>query len=382
MDLILTKLVVALLFGLIRYIFGILPIKVHSWVTISRDGKVVESRRETMDGIVAMIQSFGGGVLFATCFLHMMPEVSHFVVDLRKFGVLQSNYPYSQLVISVGFFTIYFAEELSNWMVSRKSTKNADVSRPISSVSEQVEVLELRTPTLYNKMAFEMRPIETIEKNFANIEKHEKMYLDDFSCDLIVDTMDQGIQTENENPPDIDMEADLDLDTDVNAEIEELIEEGVKNQKQMFRCILVVMAISLHAFFEGLAIGLQRSNKNIWYLFTAVSIHSATVLFIIGSEVVISGTSTKSTLIHMLMLSSTSPFGVLLGVAITVTTDLETSGKSFAILLLEGLSAGTILYITFFETLNREKKRRKCRFHLLPLGLDQYRIRLRTSQCC
>jgi hypothetical protein len=41
---------------------------------------------------------------------------------------------------------------------------------------------------------------------------------------------------------------------------------------------------------------------------------------------------------------------------------MNTQAKSTAVVLLEGLSAGTILYITFFEVLNREKERRAYTF--------------------
>lgn len=47
-----------------------------------------------------------------------------------------------------------------------------------------------------------------------------------------------------------------------------------------------------------------------------------------------------------------------MGITISLTTEMHTSAKSFAIVFLEGLSAGTILYITFFEVLSREKERR------------------------
>ncbi|KAI4467494.1 zinc/iron transporter [Holotrichia oblita] len=141
-------------------------------------------------------------------------------------------------------------------------------------------------------------------------------------------------------------------------ELEKLMERQEKDQQQILRCCLVVVALSLHAFFEGLAIGLQLSISNIWYLFTAISIHSATILFCIGLELLIARTKASVIIFNIVILSVTSPFGVLLGLVITLYADMNTTAKSLAVVLLEGLSAGTILYITFFEVLNREKARR------------------------
>ncbi|KAG5881406.1 hypothetical protein JTB14_008918 [Gonioctena quinquepunctata] len=124
------------------------------------------------------------------------------------------------------------------------------------------------------------------------------------------------------------------------------------------RCILIVLALSFHAIFEGLAIGLQKNTSNIWFLFIAVCIHSATILFCMGLELLLAKAKIKFICFQMLALAVASPFGVFLGLLVTIKSDMETRAKSTAVVLLEGLSAGTILYITFFEVLNREKERR------------------------
>lgn len=80
MDLKTTKIVVAVLFGIIRLVFGILPLKLYVFLRKweSDDGSntfVNQKRHNQVNLVLAMCQSFGGGVLFATCFLHMMLEV-------------------------------------------------------------------------------------------------------------------------------------------------------------------------------------------------------------------------------------------------------------------------------------------------------------------
>lgn len=123
MDLIVTKIVVAILFLVIRFVFGILPIKIWKRLPIweeQKDGtKTIDpKRREVVNNVLSYLQSFGGGVLFATCFLHMMPEMYHSARELVKFHILDSDFPHSQLIISIGFFLVYYVEDLSDWLIS------------------------------------------------------------------------------------------------------------------------------------------------------------------------------------------------------------------------------------------------------------------------
>ncbi|KAK5647452.1 hypothetical protein RI129_002344 [Pyrocoelia pectoralis] len=335
MDIVYTKVIVAILFGIIRFLFGIFPIYLCMWLKISGNvehGKRVvnKSKRQKLDCSVVLVQSFGGGVLFATCFLHMIPEVNYSVEELKAYGELKNDYPYAQLVVSAGFFLIYFVEELSQFLLS-KVPKEPCTKRIPSHRTSTSSVISNQ-----NKIV----PEQENGKNENGIKDNKNV--------------DEEIQTE----ANVNAAVELELNPEINAELEEIIEEKNKTKQQIFRCILIVLALSFHAIFEGLAIGLQNSITNIWYLFTAVSIHSATILFCIGLEIFLAGTRPGTILIHMFFLAITSPVGVVLGITISLTTELHTSAKSFAVVLLEGLSAGTILYITFFEVLNREKERR------------------------
>lgn len=343
MDIIGTKVVVAILFGLIRFAFGILPIQVCSWLTIESEdlGKrvITKSRRRILDYGIAKMQSFGGGVLFATCLLHMMPEVYYSVEELRRFDILRGDYPYSQLVVSLGFFLIYFLEELSHWIISRTPQEPCKLTEK-PGASSTVAIISNGTKSV-NKPQTE--------------QKDETNFQENLSTEIIIDE-----ETQTENTKNLEKN-EMDFDEELNSELENIIEKEVKTKQQVIRCIFIVLALSFHAIFEGLAIGLQHSESNIWYLFTAVSIHSATILFCIGLEIFLAGTKTRTIIFHMFFLAITSPIGVILGLVVSLTADADSSIKSFAVVFLEGLSTGTILYITFFEVLIREKERRACR---------------------
>ena len=55
------------------------------------------------------------------------------------------------------------------------------------------------------------------------------------------------------------------------------------------RGMLVIMALSLHAVFEGIALGLTGSVSSVWYLFLAIASHKFIIAFCIGMQFVTSG---------------------------------------------------------------------------------------------
>ncbi|XP_044746532.1 zinc transporter ZIP3-like [Coccinella septempunctata] len=350
-NLIATKIVVAVLFGIIRFFAGILPIKLHSCLKKWEGGEdgvnfINERRHAQVLCLMACCQSFGGGVLFATCFLHMMPEVYFSVEELKRFGHLNTKYPMSQLTISFGFFLIYFLEEISHWFISKvpaEPVRKAEQLNKVTPVKNGINKSAFTTPQKTNYYDEDLAVIPYTSSPFM-----EKL-----------PTKDTPVSSATSRRS-IRMRVIEDVDdVQETKELEEVLNNvGPKSQQQIIRCILVELALSLHAIFEGLAIGLQSSVGNIWYLFTAVSIHSATILFCIGVELVLAKTKKGVMVFHFFILAVASPFGVLLGLLITLKSDMDTEIKSVAIVLLEGLSAGTILYITFFEVLNREKERR------------------------
>merc|ERR1711915_744953 len=57
----------------------------------------------------------------------------------------------------------------------------------------------------------------------------------------------------------------------------------------------------------------------------------------------------------MIILSINTPIGILIGILVTAHME-EASGEHILVIgVLQGLAAGTLLYITFFEVLARDK---------------------------
>ena len=87
----------------------------------------------------------------------------------------------------------------------------------------------------------------------------------------------------------------------------------------------------------------------------AVSIHASPIVFCVGTDMISSGLKKIKIIIYMIILSINTPIGILIGILVTVHKE-EASGQHILIIgVLQGLAAGTLLYITFFEVLSRDK---------------------------
>merc|ERR1712013_710507 len=73
------------------------------------------------------------------------------------------------------------------------------------------------------------------------------------------------------------------------------------------RSLMVVLALSIHSVFEGMAIGLEEDQAGVWKLFLAVAIHAAAIVFCIGTEMMASRVKKKMIVMYMVVLSIVTP---------------------------------------------------------------------------
>ena len=65
------------------------------------------------------------------------------------------------------------------------------------------------------------------------------------------------------------------------------------SQQAALRGFLVILALSLHAVFEGIALGLTKTSNGAWFLFFAISCHKYVISFCIGMQFISSGKMEK-----------------------------------------------------------------------------------------
>lgn len=60
---------------------------------------------------LCLLTCFSGGVFLATCFLHLLPELSEHLAHMKEEYHYTWNYPVAELLSCIGFFSLFFFEE-------------------------------------------------------------------------------------------------------------------------------------------------------------------------------------------------------------------------------------------------------------------------------
>ncbi|XP_005087090.1 zinc transporter ZIP2 [Mesocricetus auratus] len=118
------------------------------------------------------------------------------------------------------------------------------------------------------------------------------------------------------------------------------------------RTLILLLSLSFHSVFEGLAVGLQTTVAAAIQLCVAVLSHKGLVAFSVGLRLLKAGTGSRWATLCVLSLALMSPVGLAVG--LTVAGGASGPEQGLAQAVLEGISAGTFLYVTFLEILPRE----------------------------
>lgn len=252
--------------------------------------KVTRYRR-----VVAFSNSFGGGVFLATCFNALLPAVREKVEEVLKSLKVTTDYPLAETMMMLGFFLTVFVEQAV--LTFRKEKPSfIDMETFNAGGSEAGSDSEYDTPFIATPRAS------------AGAHHHHSHQHGHFSPS-------------------------------------ELTRAGP------LRLASLVLALSAHSVFEGLALGLQEDGAKLGSLFIGVAIHETLAAVALGVSVAKAGVPLRDAVKLGLTVSLMIPLGIGIGMAIDTAQNLAGSIVS---VVLQGMAAGTFLFITFFEILSRE----------------------------
>lgn len=286
-------------------ICGTLPLilaKKLKWFS-SPTGADIKSRRP----VVALL-SFGGGVLLSTTFLHLLPEVDHNVVILQSNGSLPNfQFNLAPLLMCAGFFVMYLVEEAVHAYIERRERRAADdlaLFRTLSvRRSQRGAPLSASTAGLIDSAGQLTVPVEPSKLEAG----HSHLPLGGAEDEVVAS----------------------------------------------LRGLLIVLALSVHELFEGLAVGLESSAQNVWYMFAAVSAHKLVIAFCIGVELIASKTRARLGALYVLTFAAVSPLGI--GAGLLLVGGGGATGAGLCSVALQGLATGTLMYVVFFEVLSGDR---------------------------
>ncbi|XP_031357279.1 zinc transporter ZIP1-like isoform X1 [Photinus pyralis] len=309
-NLLTAKVVSMAVLGIASFIVGVLPLKLTKMVNIKTADK-------DNNLVISLLLCFGGGVLLFTTFLHLQPEVRESLAHLEaenRIPIIGPGIPVSELIFCLGFFFVYLIEEIAHLILHKKMDRSAPLHRSLSV-----------------KCKKENMTIPRVSLN--KLEGSNVSYISNSTKELFNSQTNLSHSSSSHNG---------------HSHIH--VESSMKNS---FRGLLAVLALSFHAVFEGLAVGLENDVQKVWYLFAAIATHKLVIAFCVGVELAVSHTKAVLLIIYIGTFALVSPLGIGVGIALSESGDGTEEGVVSVIL--QGMAAGTLLYVVFFEVLARER---------------------------
>ncbi|XP_004561584.3 zinc transporter ZIP3 [Maylandia zebra] len=253
---------------------------------------------------LSLCNSFGGGVFLATCFNALLPTVRDKVVDVFQQLKISSDYPLAETMMMLGFFLTVFIEQAV--LTFRKEKPSfIDLETFNAGGSEAGSDSEYDTPFISSARG---SPSNGGHRSHGHHHGHF-------------------------NPAELAGAGPL-------------------------RLVSLVLALSAHSAFEGLALGLQEDGAKLGSLFLGVAVHETLAAIALGVSVAKASLGMKDATKLGVTVSMMIPLGMVVGMGIE---SAQTLAGSIVSVVLQGLAAGTFLFVTFFEILTRELEEKQDR---------------------
>ncbi|NWX93511.1 S39A3 protein, partial [Nothoprocta pentlandii] len=265
---------------------SLLPVKI-----IEADyEKAHRSRR-----VIALCNSFGGGVFLATCFNALLPAVREKLSDVLSQGNVTTDYPVAETIMMVGFFMTVFVEQLV-----------------LTFQKEKPSFIDLETFNAGSDVGSDS----------------------EYESPFIASSRGRALRAEHGHRP-----------HSHGLNVQELSRSGP------LRLFSLVFALSAHSIFEGLALGLQEEGGKVMSLFLGVAVHETLVAVALGVSMAKSSLAMKDAAKVAVTVSLMIPLGISIGMGIESAHNVASNVAS---VLLQGIAGGTFLFVTFFEILAKE----------------------------
>lgn len=321
-----TKIIVLVVLFVSTFIFSMLPVK---FTTMARN-EVSLIRKRRLQIVMSLLSCYAAGVFLATCLLDLFPDVQEKMSYVFDQANILSSYPVSEFIMTVGMFIILLVEQIV--LTYKGDEEEEGLSEPLLGTRNGNDAEEFRHSCI---QATSVNNINT--PNVASNGEGRSNYQENGEFGN-TDSRNYAEEYHYVGPSD---------DT-------KSVDYQDPNSHSVVRALLLLTALSLHSIFEGLAVGLQGTSRQVLQIFAALALHKSILAFSLGMNLGQSRLSLGAIIRSNLLFSVTSPVGI--GIGITID-DLTTANSIPALLtngILQGLACGTFLFIVFFEVLPHE----------------------------
>lgn len=315
----------------ISILFGIAPFKlaqVFKW-TEPIDPSSRSSKKSAK--VVSALLCFGGGVLLATTFLHLLPDINSEIHDLQAEGKIPELFlSLGEVLMMCGFFLIYLIEEIVHYYLHRYQEKlrKSQMSLASTMKTEEETIAEafMRGVSARHSIHRQHSDNDDIQMNsrrgsvvisdsdtkaLSIIEKGQQQAgTDEREKNHINQVSHNNIKNCNNNNNGISKHQHSHNHGHSHTAALPVPQSDDEDMLvSSLRGLLIVLALSIHELFEGFAVGLQKSSYGVYYMFGAVCAHKFVISFCIGVELMVQKTKIWLAFIYVFMYSIVSALG-------------------------------------------------------------------------
>ncbi|XP_046737580.1 protein zntC-like [Diprion similis] len=298
---------------------------------------------------------FGAGVLLGTSGLHMLPQT---MKSLPTYGALVYFSGYSLLFLVDGIFYFIWGQAVDLPHSNRPAT-----SRRIEPTSGLPCNENCKTNGGYNNCLH--TSVRNFPDEYLGHNLDSQVSYQGYTEDGVPDQPNErNLKISIESSPNVRYSQDgneseahssaASASRPRSNEVEPLLSHKARTELDSNSNAIplgLVMALTLHAIFEGLAIGLQRSVSEVGLLVAAVASHKLVVAFCLGIQ--LSAGRYFSHVIGIIAFAGGSVAGIGGGMAITQIS--QNWVTEILIPVLYGIAGGSLLYVTVSEVLPGER---------------------------
>ncbi|KAE9552870.1 hypothetical protein FO519_003935 [Halicephalobus sp. NKZ332] len=324
MGIVFLKVILLIVMAIVAFLAGTVPIKLYEFL----------KKRSRAGGhsslIVSLLSCFAGGVILGVCLLDMLPDAQEDAKILRKYEIWD-DYPFLELFIGIGFFIVYFMEEVIDKFCIHDHEIDRERRMTVTFIPEQIHP----EGNLPNSSSGKRLDYGTTGGKSPDYD----------SGSSSPSTPEYGSATSNRPLAGTVCSVD---------KMEE--QDPLEKRKAMVSAFTLVLALLIHTFLEGFAFGVQDSEVSVTSLFFGIIVHKALVMFSVGMNLTEKLPDRKLLiLIFVFILSLVSPLGGSVGLVIE-GSDIPEKPKAIVVTILTCFSIGCFFFITFFDILAVERK--------------------------
>ncbi|XP_052792046.1 zinc transporter ZIP1-like [Mya arenaria] len=327
MNVIIVKVLVLVGLLVLTFVFGIIPVILKNVFKKRADTESHKSRYRT---ILSFLSCYAAGVFLATGVLDLLPDVRVSIGTTFDDISLFTSFPVAEFVMMFGFFVILIIEQIVLCVKEGQTQSNQETERkPLLTDDEPESSVRDYYRSTSNASEHSIGGIsdEPFSHSFPGTPSRRHCS----NCEERISVASDHHISRHEDPGD-----------DILPE----------HEHSSLRALLLILALSFHSVFEGLAVGLQKKTEDVIGIFGALVIHKSILSFCLGMNLIESRLSQAGIIRSIVFFSITAPIGIGIGIGIM---DLWDSNNSLLVQgILSGIACGTFLYVTFFEVLPSE----------------------------